>query len=110
MQQYAQRAELGARIAEDVMVSSPSPFINRTPRLLILTLLWVASALTFVGVAVGFASLLQRAGMHPKYAELLLGLTYFPLYLIVRRVWTAARQKLLAAEFDTFLKAQGITG
>jgi hypothetical protein len=66
------------------------------------------SALIFVGVAVSLAATLQHAGLDAKYAELVLGLSYFPLYLILRKGWITARGKLLATDLDAFLDARDI--
>ncbi len=108
MQQYVHRHQ-AATTRGDIDVANPPRWtFGRPARTLISTLLWVLSALIFVGAALALAALLQRAGMHPKHAELVLGLTYFPLYLIVRKAWITARHKLLATEFDAFLKSQNI--
>ena len=54
------------------------------------------------------AALLLHMGLEPKLAELFLGLSYFPLYLIVRRAWMTARYKLLANDLDAFIEAPDI--
>ena len=108
MQQYVRRSELPALVARPAVAHRAPRLAGRLERTVAETLLWIGSASAFIVLVVALAALLLHMGLEPKLAELFLGLSYFPLYLIVRRAWMTARYKLFANDLDAFIEAPDI--
>lgn len=108
MQQYVRRSEFPALVARPAVAHRVPRFTGRLERTLAETFLWIASASAFVLLALALAAVLLHMGLEPKLAELFLGLSYFPLYLIIRRAWMTARYKLFACDLDAFIEAPDI--
>ncbi len=67
--------------------------------------IWIAAVAAFVMLEVAFAIGLLTNGVSTTHAELLLGLSAPPLYLVVRRVWRRARASLLPTAMDLAFSA-----